>query len=79
MVNYPIIFKYQKCEHVHHVTLLSCVHMINGCLVGPPVMTHVKFKVDPLLRKTSEDPRMVVLGSEMITILMNSKNGMYLH
>ena len=52
--------------------------MINGCLVGPPVMTHVKFKVDPLLRKTSEDPRMVVLGSEMITIRMNSKNRMYL-
>ena len=51
--------------------------MINGCLVGPPVMTHVKFKVDPLLRKTSEDPRMVVLGSEMITIRMKSKNRMY--
>ena len=42
--------------------------MINGCLVGPPVMTHVKFKVDPLLRKTSEDPRMVVLGSGITTI-----------
>ena len=50
--------------------------MINGCLVGPPVMTHVKFKVDPLLRKTSEDPRMVVLGSEMITIRMNRKTRM---
>ena len=34
-------------------------------------MTHVKFKVDPLLRKTSEDPRMVVLGSGMITRRMN--------
>lgn len=45
--------------------------MINGCLVGPPVMTHVKFKVDPLLRKTSEDPRMVVLGSGMIIRRMN--------
>ena len=51
--------------------------MINGCLVGPPVMTHVKFKVDPLLRKTSEDPRIVVLGSEMIKIWMNSENRMY--
>ena len=30
-------------------------------------MTQVKFKVEPLLRKTSEEPRIVVLGSvEMI-------------
>ena len=38
--------------------------MIKGCFDGPALMTHVKFKVEPLLRKTSEGPRIVVLGSE---------------
>ena len=42
--------------------------MIKGCVRGPPVITQVRFKVEPLLRNTSEDPRMVVLGSIKIKI-----------
>ena len=49
-------------------TLLLWVHIIKGCVGGPPVMTHVRFKVEPLLRNTSEDPRMVVMGSISIKV-----------
>ena len=42
--------------------------MIKGCVDGPPVITQVRFKVEPLLRNTSEEPRMVVLGSINIKI-----------
>ena len=51
-------------------TLLLCVHIMKGCVGGPPVMTHVRFKVEPLLRNTSEDPRIVVLGSISIKIIV---------
>ena len=50
------------------LTLLSWVHIIKGCVDGPPVITQVRFKVEPLLRNTSEEPRMVVLGSIRIKI-----------
>ena len=39
--------------------------MMNGCEVGPPVITQVRFRVEPLLRKTSLGPRISVCGSEM--------------
>ena len=48
--------------------MLLWVHIIKGCVGGPPVMTHVRFKVEPLLRNTSEDPRMVVMGSISIKV-----------
>ena len=41
---------------------------MKGCVGGPPDITQVRFKVEPLLRNTSEDPRMVVLGSISIKI-----------
>ena len=46
------------------LTLLLCVHRMKGCFSGPPLMTQVRLSVEPLLRKTSRGPRIVVLGSE---------------
>ena len=45
------------------LTLLLCVQMMKGCLVGPLEMTQVRLSVEPLLRNTSLGPRIVVLGA----------------
>ena len=46
------------------LTFVLCVHIMKGCLLGPLVMTQVKLRVDPLLKKTSALPKISVFGSE---------------